>query len=186
MLGIDFAPPNPDTMKTHRRWDFTKLDKKNWEWTFDHGADKAEHGEGAHWMRSTSGPMLTLDKPIDPNTVGGLRLRIEPFLTTRTGRNPIALEGIRVAWGTADATAFQQAGSIPLQPRAESTTEFVANFSEQPHWEGEINRLMLSVDLPETQAGEHITFFVKEIALLKQGQQNGTVHVLLKHIALLQ
>ena len=186
MIGMDFPAPDTKSMRVLRGWDFTKREKSGWGWAFDRGADKAEHGEGAHWMRSSSGPMATLEERIAASEVSGLRLRVEAFQTSRMGSEPVSLTGGQVAWAYADADTFAEGASIALTPVADRAHEFAATFSGQPAWEGDIGRLMISVDLPETQGGEHVTFFVKEIALLKTAQRDDSVRIVLKRIALLR
>ena len=98
----------------------------------------------------------------------------------------IALPAGRVSWARDMGGIFTAEGSTSLAPVPERMGEFAAIFSEAPGWQGEVGRLMISVNIPALQDGEHITFFIKEIALLADDRQNEKVHVLLKRITLLR
>lgn len=156
-------PPNQDD-DIVKRWDFTTLERDQWEWKFPGGkTDKPSAAPQAAVYRTsaTSQGALLRDQNIQAKDIKRIRVATKLTRTEKDGSSKdIPFERITLHFTRTDDRVkdtkwpFTNKRAVTLKPVQGQDSLYTADLSANPDWKGTIKDLGFTIGVPELKSVE--------------------------------
>jgi hypothetical protein len=175
------AAPQKPGPKVVKSWNFAKLDKEKWDWTFPGGKPQKAPG-GAFYVTRKSGPGFQLNLGDAPmNCADATVVRIEVELTQQKPgadkATDVAVAGYPILYWVSperaatvkDAWPFDNDHRIGLvRPNPKTPNVWESRLTRNPAWKDKVQRVMISIPTPDgTPDYQPYNVIVKKIEFLK-------------------
>ena len=172
-IGIDTPALEPKELTTLKRWDFATLNKGQWEWAFEGGAEQG--AKGAIFLTRQNGPVARLrDLELEAGEVTVVRVQMSATHKSMAGELPVDIEKAHFYWARTsdvqgDGWPFADDRAVPFSiPEADAPDIWEAVVAGHGHWNGPIAQMFIGVDLPISELAadtEHFIVYLTAIEL---------------------